>query len=116
MTLKFTDRNPSIATLIAVRQLLSEYRNSPPKDLRDEIRATGQICLGEMPGIAARRIAEAATKLKLNVVIEDLSHTSYLPYDRGTGCAWVIENDADAAAITAEMLAMGIPVSEVEID
>jgi hypothetical protein len=48
------------------------------------------------------------------VVAESASFVSYLPYDRTTGCAWLIEDDAEATAIAQAMLAAGVPVQDVE--
>ena len=52
-----------------------------------------------MPTPEARRLIEAAQAEGLQVVAEAASFVSYLPYERTTGCAWLIEDDAESAAV-----------------
>lgn len=57
---------------------------------------------------------EAAQAEALEVVAESASFVSYLPYDRTTGCAWLIEDPAMAAAVARDMLDAGVPVQDIE--
>ena len=57
---------------------------------------------------------EAAQAQGLEVIAESASFVSYLPYDRTTGRAWVIEDDDEAAAVAQAMLQEGVPVQDVE--
>jgi hypothetical protein len=50
----------------------------------------------------------------LEVVAESASFVSYLPYDRTTGRAWLIEDNAKATAIAQAMLREGVPVQDIE--
>jgi hypothetical protein len=67
-----------------------------------------------MPAPEARRVIDAVKAQGLEVVAESASFVSYLPYDRTTGCAWPIEDDAEAAAVAQAMLREGVPVQDVE--
>jgi hypothetical protein len=59
-------------------------------------------------------LIESATAEGLDVVAESASFTSYLPYDKTTGCAWLIENDAECQAVAEAMIAAGVPVRDVQ--
>jgi hypothetical protein len=67
-----------------------------------------------MPTPEARSVIEAVQAQGLEVVAESASFVSYLPYDRTTGCAWLIEDDAEAAAVAPAMLQEGVPVQDIE--
>jgi hypothetical protein len=60
------------------------------------------------------RLVEAARGAGLGVLAENVSFISYLPYDRTTGCALLIEDDAEARSVAEAMIAAGVPVQEVE--
>jgi hypothetical protein len=38
-----------------------------------------------------------------------------LPVDRTTGCAWLIEDAAEARSVAEAMIAAGVPVQAVEM-
>jgi len=50
----------------------------------------------------------------LITVAENASFVSYVPFDRTTGCAWIIEDWNEARAVVESMIAAGIPVVEVQ--
>jgi hypothetical protein len=114
VTIRFPQGTPSINELIAVRRSLPRFRDTPPAELRAAIASTGSLPLGEMPTPDARRLVEVAREAGLSVLAENVSVFSYLPYDRTTGCAWLIENDAEARAVAEAMIAAGVPVQAIE--
>jgi hypothetical protein len=114
VSILFRQGKPSVAELAAVRRCLPQLRDMAPASLRDLIGDSGELRLGEMWTPDARRLIEAAQRQGLEVSAEDASFISYLPYDRTTRCAWLIEDDAEAAAVAQAMLAAGVPVQEVE--
>jgi hypothetical protein len=67
-----------------------------------------------MPTREALRIVKAVRVVGLVVVPESASFVSYLPYDRSTGCAWLIEDSLEARSIAEAMIAEGVPVEDVE--
>ena len=114
VTIRFPQGTPSVNELIAVRRSLPQFRDTPPAELRAAIASTGSLPLGEMPTREAMRLIEAAREAGLSVLAENVSFISYLPYDRTTGCALLIEDDAEARSIAEAMIAAGVPVQAVE--
>ncbi len=78
------------------------------------IPASGVLDLGVLPTPAARQLIEEAQAEGLAVVGEIASFVSYLPYDRTIGCAWLIEDHAEALSVAQAMLAAGVPVKNIE--
>lgn len=114
VTIRFQHGEPSLGELAAIRRALPQFRDMPPAELRAVIRSAGSLALGKMPTRVALRIVEAARAAGLDVLAENVSFVSYLPYDRTTGCAWLIEDDAECRAVAEDMIAAGVPVQEVE--
>jgi hypothetical protein len=112
--IRFHNTPPSVHELVALRRCLPRVRDVAPAALRSQIRDCRELSLGEMPTPEARRIIEAAQAQGLDVVAESASFVSYLPYDRTTGCAWLIEDDTEAAAVAQAMLQEGVPVQDIE--
>jgi hypothetical protein len=100
--------------LIAVRRSLPPFQNTAPAELRAAIASAGSLLLGELPTREARRLIEAARDAGLNVLTENVSFIDYVPYDRTTGCALLIDDDAEARSVAEAMIAAGVPVEPVE--
>src|SRR5262245_11770109 len=114
VTIRFREAPPSVQELVALRRCLPQFRDVAPATLRGQIGDSRQLSLGEMPTPEARSVIEAAQAQGLEVVAESAAFVSYLPFDRTTGCAWLIEDDAEAAAVARAMLKEGVPVQDVE--
>jgi hypothetical protein len=114
VTICFRQGAPSLGELVALRRCLPEYRDVPPADLKAMIGDTGSLPLDILPTPDARRLIDAARGQGLEVVAESASFVSYIPFDRTTGCAWLIEADAEREAVARSMLEAGIPVQEVQ--
>src|SRR5262249_10144526 len=114
VTIRFHDGPPSVQELLALRRCLPQFRDVAPATLRSQIGDARQLSLGEMPTPEARRVIEAVQAQGLAVVAESASFVSYLPYDRTSGCAWLIEDDAEAAAVAQAMLREGVPIQDIE--
>ena len=114
VTIRFRNAPPSVQELVALRRCLPQFRDVAPATLRSQIGDSRQHSLGEMPTPEARSVIEAAQAQGLEVVAESASFVSYLPYDRTTGCAWLIEDAAEAAAVAQAMLQEGVPVQDIE--
>ncbi len=114
VTIRFQRGTPSVAELLAVRRCLPQFRDTPPAALRASIGRAGFLPLGEMPTREARRLVEDARAAGLEVVAENASFISYLPYDRTTRCAWLIEDEAEARSVAEAMIAAGVPIQEVQ--
>jgi len=62
----------------------------------------------------ARWLIEVAREAGLSVLAEKVSFISSLLYDQTTGCALLIEDDAEARRVAEAMIAAGVPVQAVE--
>ena len=114
VTIRFGNGKPSLAELAGVRRSLPQFRDMAPSVVREAVGDTGTLPLGVMPTPEARKLIDAARSEGLEVVAESASFVSYLPQDRTTGCALIIEDDAESEAVAQSMLAAGIPVQDVE--
>ncbi len=114
VTIRFGRSAPTLAEMLALRSCLPQFRDTPPAQLRTLIGSAGSLPLGEMPTRQALRLAEGAQAAGLDAVTENVSFISYLPYDRTTGCAWLIEDEAEARSVAEAMMAAGVPVRRVE--
>ncbi len=114
VTIRFQVSPPSVQELAAIRRSLPEFRNMAPAAVRGRIGDSQQLSLGVLPTPEARRVIESAQAEGLEVIAESASFVSYLPFDRTTGCAWLIEDDEEAAAVAQAMLEAGVPVQDVE--
>jgi hypothetical protein len=114
VTIQFRQGPPSVAELAALRRCLPQYRHTPPAKVRAMVPASGVLNLGVMPTRQARELIGVAQAEGLEVVAESASFVSYLPYDRTTGCAWLIEDDVEALAVARAMQAAGISVVDIQ--
>jgi len=114
VTIRFAKCPPSVKELVALRRCLPQFRNVAPATLRSQLSDSPYLSLGEMPAREARNVIEAAQAQGLEVIQKSASFIRYLPYDRTTGCAWLIEDDAEAEAVAQAMLREGMPVQDVE--
>jgi hypothetical protein len=114
VTIRFPQGTPSVVELAALRRCLPQFRNMSPAALRAMIGDSGMLALGVLPTPEAQRLIEKAPSEQLEVIAESASFVSYLPYDRTAGCAWLIEDSAEAAAVAQAMLTAGIEVQCIE--
>ena len=114
ITIRFQASPPSVQELAAIRRCLPEFRYMAPAAVRGRIGGSPELSLGVLPTPEARRVIESAQAEGLEVIGESVSFVSYLPFDRTTGCAWLIEDDTEAAAVAKAMLEAGVPVQDVE--
>lgn len=78
------------------------------------VDAAGQLDIGMLPTPEAQQLIEDAQAMGFKVVAEDASEDGYLPFDRTTGSAWLIEDPDEASAVARAMLAAGVPVESTE--
>jgi hypothetical protein len=114
VTIRFKVSPPSVQELASIRRCLPEFRNMAPAAARERIGDSRELSLGVLPTQEARRVLEWAQAEGLEVIGESASFASYLPFNRTTGCAWLIEDDTEAAAVLKAMLEAGIPVQDVK--
>lgn len=114
VTIEFDHDDPSIREILAVRQCLPQFRDTPPKAIREHLGTNGRFHLGQMAQDVADELVETATQNGLCMKAERFSRVSYLPCDQATRVAMLIDNDADAAALAQEMIAAGVPIRRFE--
>jgi hypothetical protein len=112
----FAGDRPSVQELAAIRQLLDNYRDAPPATVRDRIGAVPELDLGTFGGIAGRSLAERASRLGLNVLVERKPETGYLFINESDGIMIGIEDDELARMVVERMREAGRPVSISEYD
>jgi hypothetical protein len=105
---------PTVAELAALRRCLPHFRDMPPTAVRATIPSSGVLELGIVPTPNARRWIEALQAEGVEVVAKSMSFVSYLPIDRTTGSAWLIDDTAKADAVVRAMLAEGVSVDNFE--
>jgi hypothetical protein len=111
LTILFDHDRPSLRELMALRKSLPEFGDLSPAAARERARAIGRVALEEMWGPEARRLAVRLQHAGLRTEIRNTSYISYLPIDRTTGAALLIEDEAESRRVTDEMLRAGIPVA-----
>jgi hypothetical protein len=114
VTILFQQVPPSVAELVAIRRCLPQCRHMAPARVRAAVGEPGALPLGVLPSPEARQLIQVAEAQGLRVVAEGASVVCCLPFDRTTGCAWLIEDEAEAVAVLQAMLAAGAPVQDVE--
>ena len=106
----FSDSQPSIEEIASIRKLVEAYQNTPITEIKSLLSSRKEIDLGILPGIEANRIVRRAKQLRLRIISTDASTTSYLPINRKTNMALVIEDDTIAKRVIEKMMECGIPV------
>jgi len=113
-TVHFAANTPSIAEIVAMRQLVPHYSTMPPATLREFFGESGWHTLGEMNGYEVRVFERKASKLGLHVTIKNTSYVHSYPFDKTTGRSWIIEDPDELIAVVESMIAAGIPISIIE--
>jgi hypothetical protein len=115
VSIRFEKSRPTVRELGALRRCLPQFQNTPLLALREKIGEIAALQLGIMPTPEARVLIDAARKYGLHAIAESASRVSYLPLDCTTGCAWLIEDEDQSAAVAQAMLAAGVPVRDIEV-
>ena len=85
VAIRFKQSPPSFPDLIALRQCLPQFRVVAPAELRAKIGQVDMLELGTFSTREARRLLEAAQGQRFEVITEDASFVTYLPFDRTKG-------------------------------
>lgn len=113
----FSGNQPTIKEIAALRKLITAYQNIPVIDVKSLLSNRKEIDLGLFSSIETNRIKERAVELNLTIIAVDSSYTSYLPINRTTNHALLIEDNSLARRVTAKMLEFGVPIIDyAEID
>jgi hypothetical protein len=109
----FDETGPSIKEIKALRSVIPEYGRRKIKAVFDELRGQRQIRIGEFESIEGRRIAEACDKEKVRTRIKGRVETTFLPFNKETQLALVIEDDTVALAVAEEGIRQGMKVEHI---
>jgi hypothetical protein len=110
LTIRFEGGRPSLRELAALRRYLPGFRDVPPATARARAGDRGRLELGDLPGPEARRLWDELRRAGLQAELHNTSGVSYLPLDRTTGAALIVEDDAEAQRLAEEMIRAGVPV------
>ena len=110
LKITFSDKRPTVSALSALRKLLEQHRHVPPAELRSMIEDTGELDLGCFAPARATKVVNRANDLGLHITATDASVTSYLPINRSTKDALLIDDDELNETVVQEMLKRGVPV------
>lgn len=113
LTVLFEGARPALNELAALRQCLSQFRDLPPAAARARAGTDGRLALGELPGPEPRRLSDDLRRAGLQAELRNTSAVTYLPLDRTTGAAWIVENDEEARRLAERMIQAGVPVERV---
>jgi len=81
-----------------------------PANVMAAIGGSGLLELGSLPSMQARPLIARMQSEGLEVAAEGASYFAYLPENRTTGCATIIDDDDEARAFVQAMLEAGVPV------
>ena len=95
LTVVFERVRPSLRELAALRGCRAEFR-LPLAAARNPAGTSGRLELGKLPGPEARRLSEDLQQAGLRVELRNTSRVSYLPLERTTGAALLIEDEGEA--------------------
>ncbi len=110
LKIKCSGKRPTASELLAIRKLLEQHRHVPPTELRSMIEDTGEWDLGCFAAARATEVINRANDLGLHIPATDASVTSYLPINRTTKDAMLIDDDELNEKVVQEMLKRGVPV------
>ena len=114
VTIQFQKDTPSVTELVAIRRCLPQFRHLPPAEVRAAIGTSGALPVGVLPSPEARQLIRATEAAGLRAIAEGASFASYLPFNRTTSTAWLIEDAEELAQVVRAMLADRVPVRHVE--
>jgi hypothetical protein len=113
ISVAFERGQPSVGELIALRKCLPQFRDMSPAALRDSAGSSGRLDLGEFDGILVRPLVEKLEREGLAVAVRKTSFISYLPLDRTTNSAMIVEDAGEAKELAERMIEAGIPIQDI---
>jgi hypothetical protein len=116
ITFHFLESGPTSSEILALKKLLDEFRDRPMSEVFQELRGQLTYTLSRTLGsMESYRLTEAARRLGLNVKVDAIDRSSYLP-EHSDGYVSLIEDDELAAEVARRMIAAGVPVIEAYVE
>jgi hypothetical protein len=110
VTVVFKNERPSIVELVSLRKCLGKFQHISPAVLRESIGRVKRLEIGEFEGIQVRLLVEKLESNALSVVVRSSSFVSYLPVDRTTNSALLVEDSKERNELAQDMINAGVPV------
>ena len=116
ITFSFPANGPSQSDILALRKLLPAFRAQPISQVLAHLRGqTAYELPDELGNIDMRNLMDSASELGLQPNAEPVDRGGYLPV-HSDGSAMIIEDDDESALVAEQMLAAGVPVTEIHVD
>lgn len=112
LTVHFSESCPALSELVALRQCIPGLASLSPGKLRAEVGNSPTYELRNVGAVDASKTEGSLRAAGFEVDIAVHVSVGYLPYDKTSKVAWLIEDDSKARMICDEMLASGVPVIE----
>ena len=113
----FDRPGPTVSDVVRMREVFEELQSRSAQAIWTEVRGELRVVLRQVyspvdaPGVAERAWAQG---LRVEVIGADT--VSYLPFNRKTEAALVIESDELLASVAERMLVAGAPSEHIEVD
>ena len=115
VTFVFSEAGPSSREVIALRQLLPEFRDRPTSEVWARLkRCPTYTCEATLFGLETHQLLRRAVEFGLRTEAVTTHHVHYLPIR--DGCALTIEDDHLSKCAAENMIRAGVPLIPVEHD
>jgi hypothetical protein len=108
----FSNNIPNMKEIFDIRKLSKEFREISIVKIKSKIGNNGKAFIGKFGSIEANRIINRAKELNLTLGVIEECIITYLPVNKESKNALIIEDDELANNITKRMLDEGIPIIE----
>ena len=114
LEVRFENAVPSIAELQSLRAALPEFRDISPHRLRQQIIDRG-VLFKQLDDFKAREMRDRLEAAGVAFDYHPWSEVSYLPFDRRTNVAMLIEDPDVEREVVESMRKAGIPFVEIGV-
>lgn len=105
--------NASLQRIARLRVLIPEFGARHPKDVLAEVRKTGMLDLGVIPGRRAFQLNHLLTEEGFHVQTEDASFISHAAINHAHGYMMHIESLADNERFCLDLIAAGASTTTI---
>jgi hypothetical protein len=112
LVIRHSDGSAPPVWIAKLRKLRKTLQKRSPSDLLDEVRRTGAIDLGILPGREAYPLTLRLREEGFDVQVEDASFISHFPMCAGSGL--IISDHAESEAFCLKLIKEGARVEEIQ--
>lgn len=109
----FSNSGPSIKEIQALRSAIPEYSHRKIQEVFSDLQGLSKLWIGEFESIEGRRIVKACEKEKIRVRIKERVETHFMPVNKITQMALVIEDESLALEVAKEGMRQGMEVEYI---